>query len=128
MTTTQLPLFFTPIFYVFVVPLIIGIVALVKTIKLYKLKKLRSIDFLIGLVISLTLFWFLYSLFEVVKGELGRLFFGSIIMVISPSILVVATHKSNAKNHTSKVFLISIAFTTLGIIINALISILLINT
>lgn len=112
MTTIILPLYFTPlIIFLLGVTLIIGITVVLRTVKLYKSKSIRKIDLLIGLIISLILYGFLYSLFPGENNDFGRIMFGFLIMLFIPFIIYLIVYNSKKENFISKVLLISIACT-----------------
>ncbi len=112
MTTIILPLYFAPfILLLFGVTLIIGITVVLRTVKLYKSKNIRKIDLLIGLIISFTLYGFLYSLFPGENNDFGRIMFGFLIMLFIPFVIYLIAYNSKKENFISTVFLISIACT-----------------
>lgn len=123
MAITILPLYFTvPLLIYFGLVLIIGIDSLIKVIKFWKLKKIGSRDLIIGLVISLILFGFLYLLYPEEKPSLSIIFVGPLLIVFLPYIIHIATHNSKTENYTSKLSAIIIVFSIVGVFLRPLIS------
>ncbi len=112
MPITILPLYFSHFMLLFYgATLIIGIIVILKTIKLYKSKTIKGIDLFVGLIISLTLFGFLNSLFPRETNGLVLSMFVSLIMVFIPFVIYLLAYNSKKDNFISKVLLISIACT-----------------
>ena len=123
MAITILPLYFAvPGLIYFGLILAVGIDSLIKVIKHWKLKKIGSRDLIIGLIISLTLFGFLYLLFPEEKPSFGIILFGPLLVIFLPYLLHVATYNSNKENYASKLSVIIIVFSMIGIFLRPIIS------
>lgn len=94
MTSILIPLYFTvPLLLYFCGALIIGIIALVKVIKLWKLKKNESKNLIIGIIIFISLFGFLYLIYKGEKERFSLIFVGPFLIVFLPFILSISTKK-----------------------------------
>jgi hypothetical protein len=123
MAITILPLYFTvPLLIYFGVILAIVIDSLVKAIKLWKLKKIGSRDLIIGLIISLTLFGFMYSLYPEEKSSLSIIFVGPLLTIFLPYLLHVVAYNSKKENYVSKFSVIIIVFSMIGVFLRPIIS------
>ena len=113
-----LPLFFSPIFLIyFGAALIIGIIALIKTINLWRFKKIQARDLLFGFIISITIFYVLYL---TKKEKTGGLLIFPIFMLFIPYALHIIAEIIKRENYISKISLISIAFSIVVIICEAI--------
>ena len=118
MRITFLPLYFTPLLVIiFGLILIIGIYSFVKVYKLFKLKQIGIIELISGLIISMTLYGLLNFIYPEEKGTFSMIFVGPFLLIFLPLILHFVTKNIKKAQFLSKVSLVAISYSMVGIIL-----------
>ena len=118
MKMTFLPLYFTPLLLIFFgLVLIVGIYAFVKVYWLFKLKQIGTIELIIGLIISITLYGLLNFIYPDEKGTFSMIFVGPFLLIFLPLILHFVTKNIKKAEFLSKVSLVAISYSMVGIIL-----------
>ncbi|MFQ3238321.1 MAG: hypothetical protein ACI9NI_000599 [Olleya marilimosa] len=115
---TFLPLYFAPLLLIiFGLVLIVGIYAFVKSYRLFKLKQIETMELIIGLVTSITLYGLLNFIYPEEKGSFSMIFVGPFLLIFLPLILHFVTKNIKKAEFLSKVFLVAISYSMVGIIL-----------
>jgi hypothetical protein len=118
MKMTFLPLYFAPLLLIiFGLVLIVGIYAFVKSYRLFKLKQIETMELIIGLVTSITLYGLLNFIYPEEKGSFSMIFVGPFLLIFLPLILHFVTKNIKKAEFLSKVFLVAISYSMVGIIL-----------
>ena len=123
MSITFLPLYFAPLLLVlYGLILIIGIDSLIKINKLWKLKQITTKELIIGLIISVTLYGLVKLIYQGEKEAFSMIFVGPFFMIFLPYIIHFVAHSIKKTNYISKIFLIGISFTMVGMVLKVIIN------
>jgi len=123
MIITFLPLYFSPIIIILVgLVFFIGIYSFVKVYKLYKFKQIKNIHLIIGFIISVSLYGILRLIYLENQKSLSIYFVGPLLMIFLPFIVHFTTKNIKKAVFVSKVSLIGISYTMLGIVLKTILN------
>ena len=106
---------------VFIVAVVLTIVVFlytsVKVYKLFKLKQIGIIELISGLIISMTLYGLLNFIYPEEKGTFSMIFVGPFLLIFLPLILHFVTKNIKKAQFLSKVSIVAISYSMVGIIL-----------
>ena len=121
MQITFLPLYFTPLLvFIFGLVLIVGIYSFVKVYRLFKLKQIGNVELIIGLIISITLYGLLNFIYPEDKWQFSMIFVGPFLLIFLPLIVYFVTKNIKKAEFLSKVILVAISYSMVGIVLKML--------